>query len=190
MPVTLADLGSGFTYTLADGEVTAKSGGTGSSDLRKVLRPIDEGGWGGAVFHDPATDTMILAVNLRTNRDPGVLDRVEVPYARNADGEWRADFSSVAAYRTSIDPELPKIRDIHFARANRQLSAELRHDLDLNARLGLAPKERAVVDAGQGFSPEPYTWHHVNGGGDMELVDEAIHSFFPHYGGFNEWTDR
>ena len=49
MPVTLADLGSGFTYTLADGEVTAKSGGTGLSDLRKVLRPIDEGGRGGAV---------------------------------------------------------------------------------------------------------------------------------------------
>ena len=188
VPVTLADLGPGFTHTLSSGEVTAKAGGHGSSDLRKVLRPVDQGGWGGAVFHDPATDAMIVAVNIRTNRAPGVLDRVEVAYARDANGEWRADFSGVSAYSTSIDPTLPKDYQTHFEAANQRLSEALIGDPNLDARLGLSPAERGLVDAGEGASPKPYTWHHVDGGGGMQLIDEAIHSFFPHYGGFSEWS--
>lgn len=190
VPVTLADLGPGFTHTLSSGEVTAKSGGRGSSDLRKVLRPVDEGGWGGAVFHDPATDTMIVAVNIRTNRAPDVLDRVEVPYARDANGNWRADFSGVTAFDTTIDPTLPADRDAHFEEANLELSERLATDPALTTRLGLSAEVRAVVDAGRGASPEPYTWHHVDGGGRIQLVDEGIHAFFPHYGGFSEWQGR
>lgn len=192
VPVRLEDLTNGVRFTLSDGTETTKTGGHGSTDLRKVLRPTSQNGLGGGVFHDPATDTMIVAVNMRSEANPDMLDRVEVPYTRDAAGVWRADFSHLSAYTTRIDPTLPNDRDLHFETANGNLRRRLaedaaRGDPTLERRLNLNDYERGVVEGEKPSSPKPYTWHHVDGSGEIMLVDAQIHGFFPHYGGINEW---
>jgi len=184
--VQLDDLNTDLSLTLSDGTNITKTGEHGNR-LAQILRPVEQGGWGGAVFHDTATDTLIVSVNMQRTGSEGTLDRVEVSFARNDQGEWRVDFGDNVAYANQIDPDLARNRKLHFKEANLLLSAELATNPTLEAQLNLGTVERALVDNGQRVSPAPYTWHHVNGGGDMQLVNEAIHSFFNHAGGFSEW---
>lgn len=180
------DLNADLSLTLSDGTTISKTGDQGNR-LAQILRPVEQGGWGGAVFHDTATDTLIVSVNIRKTGAVEILDRVEVSFARNDAGEWRVDFGDHVVYSNQIDSGLAPVRRTHFAEANRILSAELSGDADLEALLDLGTLERSAVDSGAGVSPQPYTWHHVDGDGNMQLVNEAIHSFFNHAGGFSEW---
>ncbi len=173
--------------TLADGTVI-RNFGDHTNRLDRFVQPQADGGYGGALFYDRASGTVIAAVNMRSEANPNLVTRVEVPFARNAAGEWRADFSRLAPYSTSIDPTLPRVRDDHFRAANENLRASMASDSSLAGRLGLTAKGQKQVDNATTKSPEPYTWHHVNGGGDIQLVDSAIHGFFLHNGGFSEWA--
>jgi len=58
---------------------------------------------------------------------------------------------------------------------------------DLVTRLNIRDEVLADVIEGENWSPRPYTWGHVNGSGDMLLVDSAIRGMFLHEGGSSEW---
>lgn len=177
------------TLTLTDG-TKVRSFGDHTNVLRRFTDPVSEGGYGGAVFHDRATDTVIVAVNMARESTPNVVSRVEVPFARNAEGEWRADFSQNSVYRTRIDPNLEATRRIHFKAANNKLAEAWRQDPSIKESLKLSDPVAKTVEDSEPFSPDPYTWHHINGGGDIELIDAAIHGFFLHRGGILEWQGR
>jgi hypothetical protein len=66
--------------------------GSHGINLRQFVKPQSEGGYGGRVFYDENSGSMILAVNMRSNSNPNLVDRVEVPYRPTKDG-WRPDFS-------------------------------------------------------------------------------------------------
>ena len=175
------------TLTLSDG-TRIRNFGPRTNSLERFVTPQAEGGYGGALFYDRATDTVIAAVNMRTAGNEGSVTRVEVPYSRNAAGEWRADFSQQAPYRTSIDPNMVRVRSEHFMAANQNLRAAMTLDPTLAGRLGLTDAGANAVRFATGTSPAPYTWHHVDGGGQIWLVDSAVHGLFLHTGGFSEWA--
>lgn len=175
--------------TLADG-TTIRNFGDRTNRLDRFVQPQADGGYGGALFYDRASNTVIAAVNMRSEANPNLVTRVEVPFARNAQGEWRADFSRLAPYATRIDPNLPPDRLEHFEAANQNLRTDMAGDSSIATRLGLSPTGQQQVANATTRSPEPYTWHHVNGSGDMQLIDSAIHGFFLHNGGFSEWAGR
>lgn len=187
--IGLDDLNADLSLTLSDGSTITKTGENGNR-LVQILRPVEDGGWGGALFHDAATDTLIVSVNMRETGAESRLDRVEVSFSRNADNEWRIDFGEHAVYSTSIDPRLTRERGLHFREANKILSEDLSNNPQLADNLALSPLERQIIDLGQRTSPAPYTWHHVNGDGDMQLVNEGIHAFFNHSGGYSEWQPQ
>lgn len=182
-----ATLNANGSLTLANGSDISNFGAR-TNRLTQIVKPQSEGGYGGALFYDRATNTVIASVNMRTAADSGTVTRVEVPYRQNAAGEWRADFTRAAPYKTSIDPNLVKDRPEHFKAANQNLRDALAADSTLAARLGLSPEGLAAVQGARGTSPAPYTWHHVNGGGQIWLVDSAVHGLFLHTGGFSEWA--
>jgi len=117
------------------------------------------------------------------------VKRFEVPYVRNANGEWRADFSTLSPTpKVRIDPKLEKIRGTHFRAANLKLAKRFKKNPSLVRRLNLSKEVLANVKAGERYSPTPYTWDHANGNGDMVLIDSDIHGLFLHQGGFFEWN--
>ena len=182
--VTLNRNGS---LTLADGsEIT--NFGPRTNTLQRIVDPQSAGGYGGAVFYDRASNTVIAAVNMRTAGNAGSVTRVEVPFAKNAAGEWRADFTQLAPFKTAIQPALIRDRGEHFKAANQNLRDALASDPTLAGRLGLTPEGLAAVRSASGTSPAPFTWHHVDGGGRIWLVDSAVHGLFLHTGGFSEWA--
>jgi hypothetical protein len=129
---------------------------------------------------------MILAVNMRSNTNPNLVDRVEVPYTPTKDG-WRPDFSKYSPYSTKIDPKLEADEPLHFGAANKKLAADWARDPSIKVRVGLSPRWATSVERGKQASPDPYTWHHINNKGDIQLVDSAIHGLFLHDGGFMDW---
>lgn len=181
-----ASLNSDGTLTLADGSRISNFGPRTNS-LTRFTTPQADGGYGGALFYDRASNTVIASVNMRTAGNEGSVTRVEVPYTRNSNGEWRADFSQSAPYKTNIDPNMIRDRAEHFKAANQNLRDALANDSTLAARLGLSDAGANAVRLANGTSPEPYTWHHVDGNGAIWLVDSAVHGLFLHTGGFSEW---
>lgn len=176
--------------TLPDGSRVSNTGGDGRKggiNLYQFAAPQSKGGYGGQVFYDAKSGALVLAANMRTKTSPQSVQRVEAPYSRNAVGQWRADFSQYSKYRTAIDPGLPAARDGHFSAANQNLARDWKADPSIKARLHLSPGVAAAVEAGKPVSPSPYTWHHMDGDGHIELVDSAIHELFLHTGGFSEW---
>ena len=139
------------------------------------------------MFFSAKSGHLILAVNARTAVNPNLVERVEVPYVRNTNSEWRTDFSAISPYSTEISPNLKKARNGHFIEANKKLRNELKNNEDLRTRLNLSDKAMEIVNGTEGISPKPYTWDHVNGQGKMSLVDSWIHGLFLHEGGFSEW---
>lgn len=181
-----AALGANGTLTLSDG-TQIRNFGARTNPLERFAAPQADGGYGGALFYDRATDTVIAAVNMRTAANDASVTRVEVPFTRNAAGEWRADFTQVAPYKTSIDPNMIRDRAEHFKAANQNLRDAMQRDPTLATRLGLTGAGLDAVRLANGTSPAPYTWHHVDGGGRIWLVDSAVHGLFLHTGGFSEW---
>lgn len=182
-----ATLNANGSLTLADGS-EIRNFGARTNPLTRFGDPQAQGGYGGALFYDRASNTVIAAVNMRTAGDAGTVTRVEVPYRPNAAGEWRADFTQSAPYKTAIDPNLIRDRAEHFRAANQNLRDAMVADPALAARLSLTPEGAAAVRAASGTSPAPFTWHHVDGGGQIWLVDSALHGVFLHTGGFSEWA--
>jgi hypothetical protein len=47
--------------------------------------------------------------------------------------------------------------------------------------------DEAAANAAAGFDETPigYTWHHNENVGLMQLIEEDVHSSFPHTGGFS-----
>lgn len=144
---------------------------------------------GGEVYYDRVSDTYVYAITMETRGNPGTMQRVEVPYRLDANGNRRADFSAYSTFNTSIDPNLAADRALHFREANRDLTAAMEANPALRGRLGLSDDVYRMVtkEPPDGRSPSPFTWHHVDGGGRMMLVDQAIHQRFSHFGGFSEW---
>ena len=120
---------------LPDGSYVKNTGGDGQKygiNLKMFVAPQDKGGYGGKVFYDAESGHLILTVNAKPRSGPKV-GRVEVPYVRNANDEWRADFSAISpAKKVTIDPTLPKQRDLHFGAANLELAKELKKDPSLD----------------------------------------------------------
>jgi len=176
--------------TLPDGTRIANTGGDGEkggTNLYRFVLPQSEGGYGGRVFYDADSGHLILTANARTAANQDLVERIEVPYVRNANDDWRADFSAYSKFDTRIDPSLAKSRSKHFAEANKNLAEAWKKDPSLKERLGLDEDVVALVNGGSGKSPKPYTWNHVNGEGDIQLVDSLIHGLFLHEGGIAEW---
>ena len=148
---------------------------------------------GGEVFVDADSNTVILAVNMVTSRDGSKLTRVEVPYEK-INGEWRADFSrhdELGTHQIRLADGLPIIRGSHFKDANIQLSKLMDNNSGLQLKLGFSEEMSGKIEIGnRGKSPKPYTWHHVNGEGDMMLVDSFIHDMFTHKGGMAEMNSN
>ncbi len=173
--------------------------GLGAFNIERFTRAQDQGGLGGSLFYDPVSKNVIAAINMTRSTEPNMVRRVEVPYARDATtGEWRADFSRYARFSTRIPADLPRNEKVHFEAANIELKARLADPNLPPLDLGLTDKGQQAIDRSgpspnkkanpEGSSPEPYTWHHVNGNGDIILVDAAIHALFSHKGGFSEWS--
>ena len=182
-----ATLNGDGTLTLADGS-TIRNFGSRTNPLHRFSDPQSAGGYGGALFYDRASNTVIASINMRTAANSDVVTRVEVPFKQTAAGEWRADFTQNAPYKTAIDPNMIKDRAEHFKAANQNLRDALAADPTLAGKLGLNADGAAAVQSARGASPAPYTWHHVDGGGQIWLVDSAIHGVFLHTGGFSEWA--
>lgn len=182
-----ASLNPDGTLTLSDG-TQVRNFGPRTNSLERFTTSQADGGYGGALFYDRASNTVIAAVNMRTAANEGLVTRVEVPFSRNAAGEWRADFSRTAPYQTSIDPNMIRQRAEHFKAANQNLRDEIARNPALADRLGLSDAGANAVRLANGTSPAPYTWHHVDGGGQIWLVDSAVHGLFLHTGGFSEWS--
>ena len=143
---------------------------------------------GGQVFVDDQSGTVILSVNMVTRANPKQLERVEVPYQKNNDGKWRADFSrhdklSNSGANIRISEGVANNRTAHFSDANKQLTSLLEKNLQLKLNLALNGVDLNLVKAAVGDSPTPYTYHHSNSDGDLMLVDTNIHDMFTHTGG-------
>ena len=112
-----------------------------------------------------------------------------MPY-ENVNGDWRADFSHHNKIDDSdsirLSDDLAHDRKSHFSDANKKLAAMLDIEPELKDSLDLDKLVLKLVKEGANISPKPYTWHHVNGNGEMMLVDAYIHGMFTHTGGFSE----
>ena len=143
---------------------------------------------GGQIFVDVESETVILAVNMVTRVDGNSLDRVEVPY-KKVKGEWRADFNNHDVLNgvdtIRLSPGLAHDRSDHFSDANKKLAELIATKPDLQEKLGFSDDQVKMLKFDDS-SPGPYTWHHVNGEGDMMLVDTNVHDMFTHTGGFSE----
>ena len=185
-PVTVARNGTVTVTDDAGVTHTLRNFGPQTNTLRRFTDPIDRGGYGGQLFWDPKQKAVIVAVNMSGDVNPGLIDRVEVPFRLNGAGQWRADFSAQAPYSTSIPPAMVRDRRLHFEAANQNLYNAIQRDPALGTRLGI--DTNVLIGADRFSPPPPYTWHHVDGSGGMELLDSGRHLFFMHVGGFNEWT--
>jgi len=172
--------------TLPNGTKVANIDGL---NLYRFTKPQSEGGYGGRVFYDEKSGTIILAINMRSRVNPNLVDRVEVPFRPTKDG-WRPDFSQYSPYATKIDSTLEAKRRVHFGEANKKLAADWAKDPSIKERLGLSPEMVALVERGAQKSPAPYTWDHVNHEGDIRLVDADIHGLFLHNGGMKDWGNK
>ena len=156
----------------------------------------------GRVFYDGKSDTLILSTNVAVGDGGMLLKCIEIPYAQNPNGEWRADFTNYDALSVSghggeikispLHPDKTKIesenqmRTRHFREANLQLSALLSNDPNLNSLLKLNSESLELVNANIGSSPAPYTYHHENIAGTLQLIDRNVHWLFQHSGGITE----
>ena len=143
---------------------------------------------GGEVFLDDQSGTVILSINMVTNRNENELTRIEVPY-KKINGDWRADFTRYNELSVSdsirLSDGLALDRTKHFLDANKKLVTRIEANPELKETLGLDDTDVAVLKKSSA-SPESYTWHHVNAEGDMMLVDRYIHGMFTHTGGFSQ----
>ena len=158
----------------------------------------------GRVFVDDKSGTVILSANVAT-QDGMLLQRVEIPYKRNADGEWRADFRAYDMLtrtghgnEVTVEPFHPdgtvesdkQMRSRHFSEANDQLAKIWKVDPDNAIKTSLSEGAVKAVKGRKGVSPGTYTWHHVDAQGNMQLVDHRIHQLFLHKGGIKEIMDQ
>lgn len=158
----------------------------------------------GRVFVDEKTGTVILSANVATGKGGTLLERIEIPYSQNAKGEWRADFSdhnlltkSGLNFEIKVNPlnlegkveSKGVMSSRHFKEANLQLSNLWSGDPDNSIKRALKPQVISLVNDGAKRSPGPFTWHHVDAEGNMQLVDRRIHELFKHKGGIGEIQD-
>ena len=47
--------------------------------------------------------------------------------------------------------------------------------------------EEQLEDIANGRTPDGYTWHHNQQPGEIQLVDESVHSQTGHTGGYSIW---
>ena len=113
-----------------------------------------------------------------------------VPYERdtttNKDGETVSgvfpNFDS--AFDTKLDENsYNNTREQHNRECNEKLKEAVEKDPELRAKF----TEEQLEDIANGRTPDGYTWHHNQQPGEMQLVDENVHSQTGHTGGYSIW---
>jgi hypothetical protein len=141
---------------------------------------------GGTVKYDEATDTVIYGKTVKTAKGK---EPVEVPYKKGPpDNKRYPDFSEYSEQQVNIkmtgkkevDIEPPEGGDFSSAwkALEKQKGGDEVHKYGIKRRTG--GKRTGVY---QNKNPRGKTWHHVQDGKTMQLIDSSIHSSFTHKGG-------
>ena len=164
------------TRLLKEGEALVLKGKTITNLDGRNIKSWQQGVVDGRVFVDDKSGTVILSANVAT-KDGMLLQRVEIPYKRNANGEWRADFTAHDMLtrtghgnEVTVEPFHPegkvesesRMRTRHFSEANEKLAKIWKTDPDNAIKDTLDLGSIKDVTKGKGVSPGIYTWHHVD----------------------------
>jgi hypothetical protein len=152
--------------------------------------------YGGKVFYDLKSDTVIYAGNIPTARDNFTRQFVEIPYVRDiaqAGVVREPDFSRFALETVQIIADPKGNRTADFKASNAELLKTLTPE-KIN-RLGLDADDVAMIRRSTesaktvgAESPGNYTWHHdkfvagAPGEIKVQLVDHDIHAILTHRG--------
>ncbi len=152
--------------------------------------------YGGKVFYDPKSDTVIYAGNIPTARDNFTRQFVEIPYVRDmaqAGVVREPDFGRFAVETVQIVADPKGNRTADFKASNVELLKTLtpekisRLGLDADAVAMIRRSTESAKTVGA-ESPGNYTWHHdkfvagAPGEIKVQLVDHDIHAILTHRG--------